>query len=126
MPSSYRECPACYGRLIPAAVNGRTELLDWARDDAGDYAAMQTSAGAWIGRLLGQGSELRPAEHRYRRHFDNSPRCRPAAPETRAAAAEVSDFLGTWRKARSADAKAKRGRRGRRPAPQVTGIRWTP
>jgi hypothetical protein len=35
-------------------------------------------------------------------------------------------FRAAWRKIRSARAKEKRNRRGRRPAPQVTGIRIPP
>jgi len=124
MSASHWECEACGARLIMASAAGRREMLDHARDDAGEWAAYQTVAGTWVARLLGQGDQPRPPEHRYRRHFDSSPQCRPAAPEQRAAAAEVSDFLGEYRKAASAHARAGR-RRGRR-TPPVTGIRINP
>ena len=123
--ASHWECEACGGRLIMALVAGRRELLDWARDDQGDHAAYQTVAGAWIARPLGQDALLRPAEHRYTRHYDASPRCRPPAPEQRAAAAAVSDFLGEYRAAQAARGRAARNRRGRRQAP-ITGIRIQP
>ena len=124
--ASHWECEACGARLIMASAAGRREMLDYARDDSGDYAAYQTVAGAWVARLLGQGEQPRPPEHRYRRHWDNSPQCRPAAPGTRAAAAEVSDFLSEYRAAQAARGRAARNRRGRRQAPPITGIRINP
>jgi hypothetical protein len=43
-----------------------------------------------------------------------------------AAPPQGEEFLAEWRKRKAAWAKARRNRRGKRPVPQITGVRIPP
>ena len=108
----------CGARIILAATAGRRQALDWVPDPQGSAAAYQDALGTWRVRILEPGEQPLHPERRYQLHVASCPR-RPPPP-----AGAV--FLAEYKRARSERAKEKRNRRGRRPAPQVTGIRIDP
>ena len=69
MPSPVRtdrtDCPRCASRVILARG---FPPLDWAPDDAGTAAAVQTALGAWQARWWNPGAVLAPTEKRRRVH----------------------------------------------------------
>ena len=73
MPSSvrtdYRACE-CGARVILARD---FPPLDWAPDDAGTAAAVQTVSGAWQARWWNPGDVLAPTEKRRRVHECGEP-----------------------------------------------------
>jgi len=127
--SAYRECRTCGDRIIIAlTARSKVQILNYEPDPAGNTAAQHTAAGGWRARYSAPGEALSFPEKRYMPHWATSPRCAPPkdADGQRAAAGEVVAFLDEYRKARSAHAKAKRNRRGKRPAAPITGIRINP
>jgi hypothetical protein len=91
----------------------------------GNVAVYKDATGSLVGRVVGKGGDHLGYERLMMPHFATCPERDAGAakgqlPETRP---EGVTFLAEFRKAKSAQAKAKRQRRGRRPPPQITGIR---
>jgi hypothetical protein len=99
--------------------------LDPTPNPDGNVAVYKDATGSLVGRVVGKGGDHLGYERLMMPHFATCPEREAGAakgqlPETRP---EGVTFLAEFRKAKSAQAKAKRNRRGRRPPPQITGIR---
>ncbi|SRR5258708_6850307 len=111
----------CGARIILAATAGRRQPLDWVPDPQGSAAAYCDALGTWRVRILEPGEEPLHPERRYAEHWKTC----GLTPQTRTDLAG-RQFRSEWQKARTDQKKAERNRRGRRPAPQVTGYRVNP
>ena len=111
----------CGARVILAATAGRRQALDWVPDPQGNVAAYHDALGTWRVRILEPGEEPLHPERRYQLHVASCPRRPPPG----IPAAGIA-FLAEYKRVRSERAKEKRNKRGRRPQPQITGLRIDP
>lgn len=122
-------CRACRKPIVFAVVANKAGRppgkmpLNPRPDPDGNVAAYQDVTGSLVGRVVGKGGDHLGYERIYMPHAATCEKRDPPAPP---APPEGVTFLDQWRKARSASAIAGRNRRGRRPAPPVTGIRVDP
>jgi hypothetical protein len=103
--------------------------VDPAPDPAGNVAVHKDVTGTLVGRVLGNSAPL-GYERVHMPHFPTTT-CQPVHPQVEEArrAAELPEGvtqIAAWKKARAAHAATRRTARGRRPGPQVTGIRIPP
>lgn len=118
-------CPACGTRIIWAITEaGKMQALDWTPDPGGNQAAEQDVHGTWRARYAPPGEELIFPLKRFMPHAASSPACfrrdqKAALPD---ALPDGVTGLDAWKKARTAQARARRNRRGRRPSRQAAAI----
>ena len=131
--SAYASCRSCLAAIIwTTTENDKKMPVDRQPDPDGIVLAYCDELGGWHSRAYVPGETVKPPWKRYSSHFASCPHAdEHRAPKDpggqRAAAGEVSDFLGEWRAAESANARAQRNRRGRRkPAQTYLGFRRQP
>ena len=122
-------CRACSKPVVFATVGNKEGLLPSSMplnpdpDPDGNVAVYRDAAGRLVGRVVGKGGGHLGYERLMMPHFAT---CDKRGEEFHGDVTPGVTSIDDWRKARSAHAKAKRSRRGTRPAPQITGIRIYP
>jgi len=114
MPSGPHPCKYCGTRLIfPLSAEGKKlPPVDAGPDPVGTVGLVHEVTGTWRGRWLRPGEPLAATEHRHAlHHCEGMERQRQRGQWT----AAVADFH-----------RSQRRKRGKRPPPEVTGVRVPP
>jgi hypothetical protein len=122
-------CRKCRKPITFAVVANKTGQpprrmpLDPTPNPDGNVAVYKTETGTLTGRVVGKGGDHLGYERLMMPHFATCEKRADTNATEFTPRPEGVTFLAEFRKAKSAQAKAKRQRRGRRPPPQITGIR---
>jgi hypothetical protein len=120
-------CRACGERIVFAVVGNKQGRppsrmpLNPDPDPAGNVAVYKEATGALVGRVLGKDKQPLGYERLMMPHFATCPK----RSQPQQLPQNVTQ-LDAWRKAAAAHGRAQRQRRGKRPAPPITGIRINP
>lgn len=138
MPRRLATCRECGRPIVFARVSNKTGRppgrmpLNPDPDPDGNVAVYRDAAGALVARVVGKGGPCLGYERLMMPHFATcEKRAAPSpagTPSNEGAKQEPPGVtsLDAWRKALAARGRAARNRRGRRQAPEITGVRIDP